>query len=66
MKQKLLSVAKKAGLLFSEYSSKRSDMGCQYFDIVLSNGKRFNDGYYVGEAGGKQKVLSYFIEFINK
>lgn len=64
MKEKFKSIARKLGIQILSYESKRSDMGVQSFEIrlMLNNGKTkiHNDGYFVGESGGKEKVLKYF------
>ena len=69
MKKLFIKISKDSGCDILAYKSYRSDMGCQVFDMVVrtSNGivMQHSDSYFVGEAGGKQKVIGYFkITFI--
>ena len=64
MKKLFIKIAKDSGCDILAYKSYRSDMGCQVFDIVVrtSNGiaRQHSDSYFIGEDGGKQKVIDYF------
>lgn len=63
MKREIYKIAKTHNVDLSDYKSYRSDMGCQVLDVVINyNGEVENhsDSYFVGENGGKQKVLDYF------
>jgi hypothetical protein len=63
MKRRFFDTAKKNGAAISGYETYRSDMGCQVYSILYSiNGKtrRFDDSYFPGEIGSKDKVISEF------
>lgn len=59
MKRILLKIAKRYGVKITEFKSYRSDMGCQVYDVRI-NGQPFTDSYFVGEAGSREKVITYF------
>lgn len=70
MKKKFFSIAKKHGVEILEYQSKRSDMGVQMFKMKLKNENGtisfHDDGYYVGESNGREKLLKYFDEHLKQ
>jgi hypothetical protein len=68
MKKKFFSIAKKHNVKILEYSSKRSDMGVQMFKMKIENENGttwyHEDGYYVGESNGREKLLDYFDKYL--
>lgn len=64
MKRKIYAIAKKHNVEILNYKSGRSDMGVQMFKITLKNQNGYvwihDDGYYVGEKNGREKILEYF------
>ena len=68
MKKKFLSIAKNNNVQILSYNSERSDMNVQMFEMELKlpYGKTVThiDSYFVGESEGREKVLSYFEEYL--
>lgn len=66
MKRKIYAIAKKYNVEILSYKSQRSDMGVQMFEMTLRNQNRYvwihDDGYYVGEKNGREKIIEYFAE----
>ena len=64
MKRKIYAIAKKHNVEILSYKSGRSDMGVQMFEMTLKNQNGdvwiHDDGYYVGEKNGREKILEYF------
>lgn len=60
MKNKIHNLIKKLGLSILSYKTYRSDMGCQVYEVYVTNGvqnKLYNDSYFVGQKGGKDYIL---------
>lgn len=65
MKRKIFAFAKSVGATITRYHSYRSDMGCQCYEISFTyKGKtvHHDDGYFVGEEGGAEKVFKFFTQ----
>jgi len=69
MKKILFKICNDFSFEIVQYKSHRSDMGVQYYDILVKYGnhqKMFTDGYFVGENNVKAKLICSFTSFCNQ